>query len=597
MLKRKDYSWTCFLPKGYAVDTKALYQAWLEGVKLYIITNCDDIYKKLQNKFAKNHFHVEIYFVKVKLKHAIYKNGDLQGSSRKVLKNVDKKTSFNLPQYLLEHAKPEKDIMVMAGAGTGKTTSMIRRISYLIHTHQLNAATLPKEIYMITFTKAAAAHMKEKLEQYFERYHALTGDEGALKLQNAINKMFIGTIHSLALKILNYKRDFKIRIVCTKEAKDEELRIVLKWGGEGDEHVPIFLEMMEQLYDKGIDPDDRELDWGYCKEDRDFHKVMKRALRDGSENAKAVLDGYNEASLKDLMIKMKSNTNCLHADFNISPSYIFVDEFQDTDDTQIDIIKGLQDRLGFNLFAVGDAKQCIYRFRGANSKAFDTLRQGRWRSFLKFHLNKNYRSDAGLLREMDAHFARWGALKLLDYKRKDRLVGVKTLDRQCGIESFGGDLIELIEKSHGETAILTRSNWQAEEVKELIKSSTCNPSATQVMTIHKAKGLEFDTVILPYLNHSLKSHSRKGDVDVVVVGNRIGYMVKTKDGKTIMNNYYEVFKEIEDEEKLLEEIRILYVAMTRAKRRVIWMDDGEKGGIKNEPKTWRDLFGGANISK
>lgn len=50
--------------------------------------------------------------------------------------------------------------------------------------------------------------------------------------------------------------------------------------------------------------------------------------------------------------------------------YLFIDEFQDTDDVQIDIVKKFKEIVGFNVLVVGDIKQCIYRFRGADESAF-----------------------------------------------------------------------------------------------------------------------------------------------------------------------------------------------------------------------------------
>ena len=57
--------------------------------------------------------------------------------------------------------------------------------------------------------------------------------------------------------------------------------------------------------------------------------------------------------------------------------YLFIDEYQDTDDVQIELMKNFQDILGFNFLVVGDIKQCIYRFRGAEDKAFDILQEKR----------------------------------------------------------------------------------------------------------------------------------------------------------------------------------------------------------------------------
>ena len=74
--------------------------------------------------------------------------------------------------------------------------------------------------------------------------------------------------------------------------------------------------------------------------------------------------------------------------------FMFVDEFQDTDDSQIESLLRISQVLDYKLFLVGDIKQCIYRFRGAKEKAFDQLgiaeNPDKW---LEFSLQRNYRTD------------------------------------------------------------------------------------------------------------------------------------------------------------------------------------------------------------
>ena len=76
---------------------------------------------------------------------------------------------------------------------------------------------------------------------------------------------------------------------------------------------------------------------------------------------------------------------------------MFVDEFQDTDDVQIDAISQIAKLLQYKLFVVGDVKQCIYRFRGAKENAFKQLGADNNPEWQTYSLYKNYRTDAQLL--------------------------------------------------------------------------------------------------------------------------------------------------------------------------------------------------------
>ena len=111
-------------------------------------------------------------------------------------------------------------------------------------------------------------------------------------------------------------------------------------------------------------------------------------------------------------------------------------------------------------------------------------------------------------------------------------------------------------------------------------------------TVHKAKGLEYHTVILPYMVVVSEGKKHKGNTDIIALGNRIGYSVKTDRFNAITNSHYQAFKAEEAADRRDEEARILYVAMTRAKQRFIYFDDRKNSGTIAEPKDWKILLRG-----
>lgn len=189
----------------------------------------------------------------------------------------------------------------------------------------------------------------------------------------------------------------------------------------------------------------------------------------------------------------------LKADKN-AQQFMFVDEFQDTDDSQIESLLRIAQVLDYNLFLVGDIKQCIYRFRGAKEKAFDQLgidkAQEKW---LEFSLQRNYRTDKHLLDIFDRSFTAWGEMdaELLTYNAtQDRLIGtrdyngnylssksrfyrrlpavneemripilveeIKRIQRRIQYEESRGIKLSAKEKC---IAILVRENWQADMIR------------------------------------------------------------------------------------------------------------------------------------
>ena len=122
---------------------------------------------------------------------------------------------------------------------------------------------------------------------------------------------------------------------------------------------------------------------------------------------------------------------------------MFVDEFQDTDDVQIEALSQIAKLLQYKLFDVGDVKQCIYRFRGAKENAFDQLNYKDSPEWKCFSLYKNYRTDSRLLNIFHESFSSMGKQKVddemllmysdADEENSDRLIG--TRDYNDGLDS------------------------------------------------------------------------------------------------------------------------------------------------------------------
>ena len=154
-----------------------------------------------------------------------------------------------------------------------------------------------------------------------------------------------------------------------------------------------------------------------------------------------------------------------------------------------DIVKKFKEIVGFNVLVVGDIKQCIYRFRGADESAFKKLREGNESSFRKFELTKNYRTDKSLLEDLNDIFETWHPFNYIEYK--SRLVGVKEInkgnkeieqilyDNSNFNDIFIKNLINEIESMKiknkgGKIAVLVRTNSEIEEIRKICKEKEIN---------------------------------------------------------------------------------------------------------------------------
>ncbi|MCI8981967.1 MAG: UvrD-helicase domain-containing protein [Hungatella sp.] len=458
-----------------------------------------------------------------------------------ILDQVDKACDFNLEQYKVEHADAIKNIIVKAGAGTGKTFTMISRIAYICHFQNCAMKEMAKRIVMITFTDDAANQMEDRIKQHFNNYYLLTGDGDCLAFVNQIEGMQISTIHSYAKKlisVLGLELGYGNEVAVTSgdyKTKQIIADLVDKYISQkqkeyGDSYIkklgmPVYLinknilNILTRLHNQSIDVSQLEsVNFGEMVSggtDGEFHKLIQDIIPRVEIELNSYLKKQNKIHLNNMMstlqlcIENKENIERLIKMQTGRPQYMFVDEFQDTDDIQIDAISQIARLLQYKLFVVGDVKQCIYRFRGAKENAFKQLVAEESQDWQTYSLYKNYRTDAQLLDTFHFTFSDLGRKTegrepLLLYKEDgtgcntDRLVGTKNyntgVDRndfykkisinseEARIPAVFEEVRRLVERIKSlekqgkklsekdkEIAILVRENWQAESIKQVGK--------------------------------------------------------------------------------------------------------------------------------
>lgn len=443
-------------------------------------------------------------------------------------------STFNLQQYEVEHASSEKNTLVEAGAGTGKTHSMVSRVAFLCNKRKGNLTNIEEELAMVTFTNDAAINMKVRLKQMFINYYILTSNEWYLQYVESVDRSNISTIHKFALQILRSASfytglgtNFTISSDEYNRGKiyDTYLSEFLKTKEEENPRfineipVPIYdlkkkiMGLADRLLQKSINLSDiKKEEMGVTVDNTlpYFNDLIQQVIFPAEISYLESINDKNAIDLKECIILLNKVLDFGSENIqNLKLRYIFVDEFQDTDDVQIEVFQKLQKAIvsECRLFVVGDLKQSIYRFRGARLSAFDQLKEYKRYEWEVFHLGINYRSDFRLLDLYDEIFQGMGKEGYLPYAvENDRLVGEKIFQTdeselmQC-IPCHGKDekafydvLFGCLEdqksklegyiaekKAQGKTlkkeeriiAILVRSNWQVESiVKESQKRKT-----------------------------------------------------------------------------------------------------------------------------
>jgi superfamily I DNA/RNA helicase len=466
-------------------------------------------------------------------------NGNASAQQISALKTLSNISSFNVEQYLVEHADANKNIVIRAGAGTGKTYTMISRIAYVCYTQNVTIQKMADRIVMITFTNEAADQMERKLKNYFKNCYLLTSNAEYLSIISRVDSMQISTIHSYAKQMISqlgtsfgygidlgitsseYNRRRKISDILDSEIKKN----AKKYGGAQYVKMlgmPVYaireniLDFIEKLHNMSVNISEiSAADFGSLSSDDShiaLHELLASVIPQVEREYVRELQEENKVHLSTMMSMLSRFINApenekrikeLKKDKN-AQQFLFVDEFQDTDDSQIESLLKIADCLDYRLFVVGDIKQCIYRFRGADEEAFNQLgiekAPDKW---LDFSLQRNYRTDSTLLDIFDHSFSAWGsrADRLLAYQvsasRSDRLIGTKDYNsylasdsnrfyRRIPVQDEDRRIPALVEeikriqrwiayeKEKGlkfspeecSIAILVRENWQAEMVRK-----------------------------------------------------------------------------------------------------------------------------------
>ena len=281
------------------------------------------------------------------------------------------------PNQLKAVKQTEGPVLVLAGAGSGKTTVLASRVAYIMQ----NTYTQPWQILAITFTNKAANEMRERIEKY-------VGED--------VRDMWIGTFHSICVRILRtsidrlgYEREFVIY-----DSSDSRTLIkdcIKELGLDDKEYPPRSVQnIISHAKNDMKTPGDFMSEYG-------SHPRMKRVAQ--------IFELYNKKLAKNNALDFDDiimhTVSILKSEDDIREKYvdkfkyILVDEYQDTNNTQYELISLLVNG-DSNVCVVGDDDQSIYKFRGANINNILDFQKD-YNGAVRITLDENYRSTSTIL--------------------------------------------------------------------------------------------------------------------------------------------------------------------------------------------------------
>ena len=287
--------------------------------------------------------------------------------------------NYSIQQLNNAQILPVKDtegaILVIAGAGSGKTRVLTNRIAYLVMQKNVN----PQDILAITFTNKASDEMKKRLENMI----------------GSLNGMWVSTIHSMCVKILRtaigalgYEKNFSIY---SEDDKERVLkRIISDMELEPEKFLKLAKNCISMAKNAGQTPRAFKEDNLKLKNIGEITEIFTKYEK--------VLKDSNALDFDDLLIK---TLNLFEENEEVREyyanrfRYVHVDEFQDTNTVQYKIVKILASGHG-NIFVVGDDDQSIYGWRGAKiSNILDF--EYDFKGAKVYKLEQNYRSTKNIL--------------------------------------------------------------------------------------------------------------------------------------------------------------------------------------------------------
>lgn len=367
---------------------------------------------------------------------------------------------------------PRGNIRLIAGAGSGKTTVLINRIIHLVEREGLE----PTRIVAITFTRKAAGEMRRRLEQ--SRIGERLSRQGF---------PWMGTIHSLAWRLWHREQPERWRVLAEGQGQRLRWSIGQKYLAEARGFpLATWMARAPREHESRLFPAWAEFyrEWRQFKESNhyiEFDDMVPFLLRlwQGDESALAAW----QSSFDSLL----------------------VDEFQDTSADQVELLRTMLTP-AHDFLAVGDDWQSIYGFRQAEVKFFVDFKKYFPKS-RSYRLERNYRSSRRIVSFVN------GLLTLNRKKVKKRMKSMAGLGPRihfCAVEHLQelpervNDCLEREEVvASGEVAVLARTN---ELVSLIQKNLPAEAAAVQVMTVHKSKGLEFDSVIVAGIGENIFPH-------------------------------------------------------------------------------------------
>jgi len=267
----------------------------------------------------------------------------------------------------------EGPLLVLAGAGTGKTKVLTTRLAYILQNNNVR----PWNCLVVTFTNRAANEMKERVRQF---------------IGETVNNVWLGTFHSICVKILRkYPELAGLKPNFTILGEDDQKRVIKKILQDNSidekQYTPqSVLEKISRFKDKGLTID---------RITNDFKTNITVFIYKEYQTRLIELNCVDFGDILLYVLDILQKNPDILKEYQERFKYIMVDEYQDTNVTQYLLLRLLSQKYR-NICCVGDDDQSIYSWRGAEIENILKFTED-FPEAVTIRLERNYRSVANIL--------------------------------------------------------------------------------------------------------------------------------------------------------------------------------------------------------
>ena len=481
-----------------------------------------------------------------------------------------------------------QNTLVIAGAGTGKTTTIIGKIKWILNKWQLEEKnTPPPKILAVSFTHASRVELEERI------LTEILQDDLVFKIYHPRDFIQVETFHSLALKIIKdrllgrrleesgFKSFLKLSHPDLPEEKIDNIDHL--YSLVRNYHVN-FTEIREELR--------RKFRHFWQKEDLKQKLTQLEELEILANQYEEHLKKNHSIDFAGLLEEATSHTNSI-----CTYDYVIIDEYQDISPLEYSLIRSLRRLRPFKLFCVGDDWQTIYQFAGSEISLILNFEKC-WGVTMIFKIERTYRFpeklaklSGGFIMQNTAQLMKQIRGKRLD--EDDQIVEINGPSERTDLNSLYFFFLNMPE--HASVFLIGRYNFDIKKIsrceflsfeiseeKILISMHERPDLRISFLSAHKSKGLQADYVFIINCRDTILGFPSKVEEDGLAGFVRELAILKLSSNKgtggrfQFLRDFLWKRKPSDSDFAFSEERRLFYVAMTRARKKVLFLTVKDK---------------------